>query len=196
MNFKKILILVFLIGIKFSIACDCPAFPPLTQSLFQKDNLRQLVFKGKVMKVGACDELAQCTFEVQELYFGKTTKYINAVFECSSDCSMNFAAGEEWIIYAEYIQIEKIKISFCSRSRKIDKANSTEVEQIAYGCSTEDELTFLREKIGIKGVAEENVTRTLAHSNEQPSAWQKVFLLGGSMLFMVIFLIVIKRFLK
>lgn len=196
MNFKKIILIVFFVGIKLCVACNCLAFPNLTKQLFEKNNLRQLVFKGRVMKVGECNDLAQCVFEVQELFFGKTTKYINAVFECSSDCSMNFSAGEEWIVYAEYIQLEKVKISFCSRSRVINKMNSEEVDMIAYGCSTANELNFLREKIGIKPLQEENITRDLAHSNELPSPLQKVFLLGGSIVFMVVFLLLVKRFLK
>jgi hypothetical protein len=71
MNFKKIILIVFFVGIKLCVACNCSAFPNLTKQLFEKNNLRQLVFKGRVMKVGECNDLAQCVFEVQELFFGK-----------------------------------------------------------------------------------------------------------------------------
>src|SRR4051812_17231517 len=83
MRFKNVLIILFFLAGKIILACDCAAFPPLTLSLFNKENPRQIVFKGKVLKVGDCDELATCTFEVQELYFGKSTKILEAVFECS-----------------------------------------------------------------------------------------------------------------
>ncbi|MBC7863132.1 MAG: hypothetical protein IAF38_09170, partial [Bacteroidia bacterium] len=159
MHLKKIILLVFFIGIKISVACDCPAFPPLTKELFDAKNLKQIVFKGMVMRNGECNTIASCVFEIQELYFGRSTKHLTAVYQCSGDCVMNFNPGEEWIIYGEYIQLEKIKISFCSRSRKIEKSNSDEVDAVGYGCTTAQEVSFLRDNLGIKKVHAEEVSR-------------------------------------
>jgi hypothetical protein len=187
--------LAFIFPFSF-LPCDCPGFPPMEKKFFETANARQLVFKGKVLTVGECNELATANFEVQELYLGKTQKHIKAVFDCSSDCALNFSPGEEWIVYAEYVQVEKIKITFCSRSRKINMSNTQEADMFAYGVSTAEEITFLREKIGLKELTPEEVSRELLHKNKMPSAWDKVFLLGGSIVAMVIFLIVVKKFIK
>lgn len=176
--------------------CDCPAFPPLGKDLIDYTNPKQVVFKGKVMSVGPCDELGTCSFEVQELYSGKSTRHITAVYDCSSSCMMNFAPGEEWIIYAEYLQVEKIKIEFCSRSRKIQKTNNEEIDRIAYGCSTSEELEWLRKNAGIKTIGEDNINRLLAHKNEKPSPAAKIVLLVVSIAVLSLFLIIFKKFLK
>jgi hypothetical protein len=194
------LIVFFLLLVFKSEGCNCVAFPPLTKALFESGNKKLIVFKGRVLSVGACKELGSVVFQVEELYSGKSTKQLNAVYDCSGStgegCMMTFNAGEEWIIYGEYLQLEKIKVEFCSRSRKILAADYADVDQIAYGIGAKDEIDWLRTNIGIKELTPDDPARALAHKNEKPDPMQKIWLLIVSIVALVIFMLLIKRFLK
>ena len=148
------------------------------------------------MSVGECRDLGTCVFQVDELYFGNTTKNIEAFYDCSTSCMMNFSVGEEWIIYGEYVQVEKIKVEFCSRSRKLLSSDFAEVDQIAYGLSAKDELAWLKNNLGVKELKAEKPTKALGHTNEQPNSNTKIILIAVSVAAMVMFLLLIKRFLK
>ena len=177
-------------------ACDCSAFPPLSKSIFRPENKKMIVFRGKVLNVGKCNKLSECNFEVEELFFGNTTKNITAFFDCESSCMMNFNPGEDWIIYGEYVQVEKIKIEFCSRSRKISGTVNEEIDNLAYGMSIADELIWLREKIGKKIIKPNNEQRLAGHRNEKPDPSTKIILILISIVAMVLFLIFSKKFFK
>lgn len=195
---KKILFLLLLLPLaQKNFACDCGAFPPLTNELFGK-NPKQIVFKGKVMSIGECNEIAACIFEVQELFDGKAAKHLTAVYDCSSSCQMNFNPGEEWIIYGEYLQLEKINIEFCSRSRKIDPGNNAyaESEKIAYGVTVQEELSWLSENLGKKTIRPDDQNKEAAHKNEKPSPVSKIILLLISVSVLVLIILGSKKFLK
>ena len=179
-----------------SFACDCGAQPTLSEKMFNPNNKKLIVFTGQVLKVGACNKLATCTFQVKELYFGNSKKILEAFFDCGSSCQMNFNPGEEWIIYGEYVQVEKIKIEACSRSRRLKQTNTIEAENIIYGMSTSDELDWLRKKIGTKNIKPNDEQKVAGHKNELPDAYTKALLLTGSIVGMVVFLLITKKIFK
>jgi hypothetical protein len=194
---RKILI-VFTCLFELSLnafACDCGKFNPLSKELFN-NNKKLIVFKGKVLNVSNCEKIATCNFDIDELFFGNSTKVITAFYDCQSDCSMNFNPGEEWIIYGEYVQLEKIKIEFCSRSRRINNDKNAYFENVTYGMSTSDELTWLRSNIGVKNIRQDIMQRDAGHRNEQPDTNTKIILLITSISVMVLFLIFSKRLFK
>jgi hypothetical protein len=194
---KKVLfLLIFFSQFNFFVnACDCGTFNPLSKEIF-KNNKKLIVFKGKVLNIGTCDKIASCNFEVSELFFGNSTKVITAFYDCESDCAMNFNPGEEWLIYGEYVQLEKIKIEFCSRSRKINNLASADFEKVSYGMNTTDELTWLRSNIGLKNTRQDIMQRDAGHRNEQPDTSTKIILIIVSISVMVLFLLFSKRFFK
>ena len=175
--------------------CDCGNFPLLTKELINK-NKKLIVFRGKVLNSGKCDKIATCNFEVSELFQGSATKVITAFYDCQSDCAMNFNPGEEWLIYGEYVQLEKIKVEFCSRSRKISGQLNGEFEKVTYGMSVAEELSWLQSNIGTKATRPDIMQREAGHRNEQPDTSTKIILLVVSISVMVIFLIFSKRFFK
>ena len=191
-----ILLFIFFLHSKIIFGCDCAAFPTLSKDLFNSVNKKSVVFRGKVINMGKCDKIAECTFEVQELFSGNASKNLIALFDCESSCMMNFNNGEEWIIYGEYVQLEKIKIEFCSRSRRINSTTNNEAENLTFGLSSTDELNWLRNNIGTKIIRPNEEHRTAAHRNEQPKPTTKIILITCSIVAMVLFLILSKRFFK
>lgn len=193
---KIFLFLIFYILITPAFACDCASFPPLKKELFS-GNTKQLVFRGKVMQVMGCKDIGTCIFEVNEVFNSKSRQHITAVYDCSSGaCQMNFAAGEEWLIYGEYVQVEKIKIEFCSRSRKISQVPNNESEKIAFGYSVSEELDWLRAQLGNVEIQPDDENRSLAHQNEKPAPTEKIILLVISMTAVITIILLTKKFLR
>jgi hypothetical protein len=197
-NMTRLFLSLIFIGVVSlrSAACDCGAFPPLTKEIFKTNNPKQVVFKGKVLSIAPCNELGECVFMVEALFSGTATRHLSAVYDCSSSCQMTFSPGEEWIIYGEYLQLEKIKIEFCSRSRKMNQLANTEADKIAYGLTSTEEFEWLKQNIGTKPLKESAVNHELAHKNEKPSPTTKIILLIVSMGFMAFFILFSRRFLK
>ena len=193
---KKILyLLIFVVASLTLFPCDCGSFPPLTKELIHA-NPKNIIFHGKVIRVEACQQLGTAIFEIEELFQGKFKKQITAVYDCSSSCQMNFNTGEEWIIYGEFIQVEKIKIEFCSRSRIIQKSNNEETDKIAFGYTAAEELQWLRDSVGLKPLDQDDFNRMMGHRNEKPSPTAKIFLLIISMAVVIAIILISKKFLR
>lgn len=193
---KLLLIFFFQLLITRSLACDCASFPPLNRELFSA-NSKLLVFRGRVNQVLDCNKIGTCNFEVTEVFSGHSRQHVFAVYDCSSlECQMNFVPGEEWLIYGEYIQVEKIKVEFCSRSRKISTVSNNESEKIAFGYSIPEELEWLRTHLGTHEIKPDNENRLLTHQNEKPSPLEKIILLIISMTSVIAIILLTKKFLR
>lgn len=193
---KQFISLFFQLFVGIVLACDCASFPPLKKELFTA-NPKQLVFRGKVMQVLDCNDIGTCIFEVNEIFSGKSKRHLTAVYDCSSEaCQMNFTPGEEWLVYGEYMQVEKIKIEFCSRSRKISATPNDESEKIAFGYTVAEELDWLRSSLGNSEIQPDDENRILAHRNEKPAPTEKIILLVISMAAVIGIILLTKKFLR
>lgn len=156
-----------------------------------------LIFRGSVKSIGTCNELNKAKFLVQDLYKGSSPREIEVLFDCSSDCAMNFAVGETWIIYSNYAQVGKPDVNMCSRSRKmIDNEIKIFTDYIPSDLSFNDEAEWLLKNLGRHDFLKENENEGLSHKNELPSPQRAIVLVAVSLAGMLLLYFILKRFLK
>jgi hypothetical protein len=192
-KFKSIVFLfIFSFFFLRSFACQCP----LTSLSKEECSKYDLIFKGRVVSVTECgSHLAEAVFETDELYKGNATKRFNVVFNCDEPCAVGFKAGEEWIIYTHYKQMNNAKMNWCSRSRKYFKVSKQDFYLSTYGNDYDDEVKFLRENLGIHRIIPDPVQGTL-NRNERPDTTQTIIYLVVSLLVMILFYWLFGRYFK
>lgn len=178
-----------------NLACQCESVPPLN---LQYVNSTQMIFRGSIFSVSKCNGgIAKANFKIYELFKGIATESIDIYFECSEECESKFKEGEQWIIYANYEQIGKPKIDFCSRSRKLIenevKIKSLYVEQ---DVSFEDELEFLEKNFEKKSFIKKNENAELSHRNIIPQGISRVVLIVISLLALLITYFLVQKKMK
>lgn len=131
-------------------------------------------------------------FEVQELYKGNATKEFKVLFECGVECAQKFNAGEEWIIYSRYKQLDNAKMDWCSRSRKFFKIDKQDFYAVTYGNDYYDEVKFLQEKLGVHRVLVEHKSQ-IDNRNERPNTNQTIVILLCSIASIVLFYYLFNR---
>lgn len=184
--------IIFFLRTLNAFACQCP----LTALGLEESNKYEVIFKGKVISVETCkDKFGTAIFEVEELYKGNASKKFTVLFECGVECAQEFSAGEEWIIYSRYKQIDKALMDWCSRSRKFFKNPKEDFYAVTYGNDYYDELKFLREKLGIHRllVLKESTTQ---NRNERPTANQTILMLVISISAILLFYWLFKKYFK
>jgi hypothetical protein len=102
---------------------------------------------------------------------------------------MNFANGEEWLIYASYTNFDQLNVHLCSHSRKYF---SVQAEDIYFTNATRtflEERNYLKAELGVQKLIIRNSLikqqSELKPHNDQPSNSNKVLLLVISVLVMV-----------
>jgi len=176
-------------------ACDCPPLPKLSKEYC---NQQHLIFKGVVKSIGNCNQINHVLFRVQELYKGSLPEETKVYFDCSGDCKMNFYPGETWIIYANFIQLNKPKLSVCSRSRKlVDNEIKVATNFISNDFNFNEEREWLMQNFGLHLLKknEEN-TKINTHRNQLPEREMSLLLIIVSLSGFVVLLFVVKKFLK
>lgn len=172
---------------KVSQACQCP-LTSLSQAELDKYDI---IFKGKIGDVKLNGKKSETLFTVDELYKGMVSKEFTLLFDNDDVCKLELRPGDEWIIYANYHQIDNAKLDFCSRSRKFIKNSKEDFFAETTGVSYDEELTFLREKLGLHKVLKENPNKAAENRNILPNSNQLIigFLcsLGGLFLFYWLF---------
>ncbi len=180
-------VLCFLLMTRLSQACQCP-LTSLSQAELDKYDI---IFKGKIDSVILQGKKSVAVFTVDELYKGMIAKEFTLLFDDEDVCKLELRPGDEWIIYANYHQIDNAKLDFCSRSRKYIKNIKEDFFAETTGVSYDEELTFLREKLGLHKVLKENPNKAVENRNILPSTNQMIigFLcsLGGLFLFYWLF---------
>ena len=178
-----------------AFSCDCPSIPKLTSEYCKQYNL---IFRGSVQKVATCKEINHATFLIQELYKGQSKREIELYFDCSSDCKMNFNAGETWIVYANFIQLNKPKVELCSRSRKlVDNEIKVATNFIASDLGFNEECDWLKQNLGIKTINPDDKIKTIdTHRNQLPEKEFSLTLILISFIFFLILILIINKKLK
>jgi hypothetical protein len=181
---KIVLVFLFLFGTltQTASACECPP-TELSEGELEK---YEIIFRGKVISVVDCEhKFGEAIFEVQELYKGNATLNFKVLFECSGNCAKKFNSGEEWIIYSRYKQIDNALMDWCSRSRKYFRNNNEDFYKVNYGNDYDDELKFLRDKLGVHRVLE--TKQVVQNRNIRPDSTQMLIVLLISIAAIVLF---------
>lgn len=194
-DLSVLMLSIALIFSKSIFSCDCPTTSKLTSEYCKKYNL---IFRGTVKKVSTCNEINHATFKVQELYSGAIKNEIDIYFDCSSECKMNFMSGETWIVYANYIQLNKPKVEFCSRSRKlVDNEIKVATNYIANDLGFNEECDWLKQNLGIKKTSQLDQIKTVdTHRNQLPEREFSLTLILISLTTMAVLIFLLKKILK
>lgn len=189
---KLFFLIVFLVVVTVSEACQCPV-----TILNEKEIAKyELIFKGKIKSVKLSEGVnSEAVFQVEELYKGNTTPEFKVLFDKSDECKIDLNAGEEWIIYTNYIQIDKAKLDFCSRSRKYIKNIKEDFFAVTTGISYDEELRYLQTNLGLHKLLKENLNK-VENRNKIPTQTEFIYILIFSLLGIILFYWLIRKFLK
>ncbi|MBX3165219.1 MAG: hypothetical protein KF900_12145 [Bacteroidetes bacterium] len=189
---KLVFTFLFLMFAYAGNACQCP----LTALSAEECNKYDIIFKGKILSVQDCgDKLGEAVFEVEELYKGAVAKEFKVLFNCNQECFQKFNAGEEWIIYSKYKQIDKAIMDWCSRSRKYFKNDKEDFYTVTYGNDYFDEVKFLRQTLGHHRTLA-NQPNLEANRNQLPNKTQFVVVLICSLAGIILFYRLFNKFFK
>ncbi|HLG03465.1 MAG TPA: hypothetical protein VI731_07700 [Bacteroidia bacterium] len=186
------LVLSVLFTLKGIAACDCPTDSVTIKSLDRYD----VIFQGKVVSVSGCDETAKVIFSVITLFKGKSYPETTLEFDCSSDCQMSFAPGEEWIIYAEYIRYGEGSVKFCSLSRKKPVAGEQDHFAQQQGMSYDSTIAFLKKNYGVQLLHEKKVRDQQHHELILPDRVQMLGYLAAGLVVIVLLYFIVKKVFK
>ena len=189
---KLFFLIVFLVVVTVSEACQCPV-----TILNEKEIAKyELIFKGKIKSVKLSEGAnSEAVFQVEELYKGNSTPEFKVLFDKLDECKIDLNAGEEWIIYTNYIQIDKAKLDFCSRSRKYIKNIKEDFYAVTTGISYDEELRYLQTSLGLHKLLKENLNK-VENRNQIPTQTEFIYILIFSILGIILFYWLIRKFLK
>ena len=191
-QFFKIYVILFLLFVKTSTACQCP----LTQLSKAECRKYELIFRGKVISVAPCkNKPGVALFEVQDLYKGNLPKQFQILFNCDEECASSFNVGEEWIIYTRFKQINNGLMDWCSRSRRFIKNEKEDFYAVTYGNSYDTEVKFLQDSLGLHRLMKEQPSN-LQHRNQLPTPTQTIIILICSILVIFLFYYLFNKFIK
>lgn len=172
-------------------ACQCP----LTKLGLEECNKYEIIFKGKVLSVKPCGQRpGEALFEIQELYKGNSSSSFKVLFACDGECATGFRAGEEWVIYSSYKQVDNAMMDWCSRSRKQFSNEKEDFYAVTYGNDYYDEVDFLRKNLGLHRMLKDRVVT--GERNRLPKPWETAVLFVSSLLVIVLFYWLFNRFFK
>ncbi len=188
----KAFLIFFVLLSAYAQACQCP---PTKLSLEECDKY-EIIFKGKIVSVKDCgNKFGEAIFEVEELYKGNATKQFEVLFECQVACAQQFYAGDEWIIYSKYKQLENAMMDWCSRSRKYIKNEKEDFYTLNYGNDYDDEVKFLREKLGNHRLLLQTTTR-VEERNKLPNTNEIILILISSIAAIILFYFLFNKLVK
>jgi hypothetical protein len=188
---KNLIIILLILSCKLSHACQCPI-----SSLTDKETGKyDIIFKGKIKSVKLNKEHSEAIFSIDELYKGLLAQDFKILFNDADACKIELRAGDEWIIYSNYHQIDNAKLDFCSRSRKFFKNSKEDFFAETTGISYEEELRYLQTNLGLHKLMKENPNR-VENRNIIPSSNQSIIIIICSILGLIFFYVLINKFFK
>lgn len=190
-----ILLLTFnlsLFSFNRSYACQCP----ITKLSLEECDKYDIIFRGRIVKDSLNNKKGEVLFEVSELYKGVVSGKFRLAYESGGDCAQDFMVGEEWIIYTSYKQANVGNMDWCSRSRKYFKNEKLDFYAVTYGNDYDDELKFLREKLGLHKPLESAEEKPDWAGNRIPTQTEFIIYLLLSIVGVVAFIYLTKKFLK
>lgn len=176
-------------------ACTCDENKlAFTQSYIAS---HQLIFRGKSMAVAQGTDYASAVFSVTQLFKGSCPKEVTLYFDKKSECSLKIAAGEDWLIYANFKQLQKPFAEYCSRCRKnvINTNKNVEVQYIKSDLTVDVECEKLQQQLGQQQFAKQSESDN-RHSNIIPGFWQRIILILLSVAGFAVIYLLLTRWLK
>ena len=139
----------------------------------------KLIFRGKTLSISLGEDFSKVTFIVTQLFKGRCSKEVDVYFDKKSACQLKFNTGEDWLIYADYQQIEKPFVAYCSRSRKnvINTNKNVEIQYIKSDLTVDAECENLQRQFGLQNFSSLEKEENNFHSNIIPSFWQRIVLI-------------------
>ena len=194
---KQRLIILFsafcLLPTAFCLACQCP----LTKLSIEECDKYGIIFRGRIIKDTLFElKKGEITFEISELYKGIVQSQFRVLFDSGDECAQVFSVGEEWIIYTNYKQANNAQMDWCSRSRKYFKNEKLDFYAVTYGNNYPDELKFLRDKLGPHKPLGAPEVKPDWQGNQLPTQMEFIIYLLLSIVGVIVFIYLTKRFLK
>ncbi len=183
----------FILHSSFIISCQCP----LTSLSLSECNKYSIIFRGRIVKDSLYEhKKGEVLFKITELYKGLAAEEFTVLFDSNNECAQVFSVGEEWIIYTDYKQATNAKMVWCSRSRKYFKNEKLDFYAVTYGCSYDEELKFLRGKLGLHKPLASLEKRPDWTGNQIPTQTEFVVYLLISIASVVLFIYLFKKYFK
>ncbi len=190
MNIAKYILLLVFLSYK-SFACQCP----LTALNETETNKYDIVFKGKITSVKLSKERSEALFTIQELYKGPVGETFTILFNDADECKLELQVGDEWIIYANFRQVNNAQLDFCSRSRKFFKNTKEDFFAVTTGISFDEEMTYLQTKLGLHTCLKTKPNMS-ENRNIIPNSWQFIVFIVCSIIGLIFFYWLVNKFLK
>jgi hypothetical protein len=196
-----------LLSVPKAFSCDCPNHPgKITRS---KSDSFDIIMRASVVLPFPCSGKESLTrFEGIELFKGKgVPKVLEITHDCASACRMPFDKGQEWLLYIKTDTAKnEYRVNYCERSR-MRFSDPREDNYTLYNEMTYDEeINWLRKNLlpayFIEPEQVESIIRqelTIIDQNRNirfASDTQKLLIVGGSFIFMIVLIWVIRKFLK
>jgi hypothetical protein len=171
-------------------ACKCAEHPELTKEYCKVYD---------IICLASVDSISSCTggysyayLHIDALFKGQSTRKLDLRYDCISDCQMNFARGEEWLIYAQYYKYGKAEINFCSRSRKKISSGDDYFEALNR-MTYINEIRFLNDTYGVQKIEEQAGGAIPERILIQPTAYWKLWLLLISLVVVYVIFYLVKK---
>ena len=176
-------------------ACNCDE----SKIAFSQNYIasHQLIFRGKTISLEKGQDYAMAHFSVTQIFKGSCPKEITVYYDNKNECSLKIGAGEDWLIYANFKQLQKPFVELCSRSRKnvVNTNKNVERQYIKSDLSIDAECEKLQEQLGLHNfsgqLADDN-----RHRNVIPDFTQRIILILLSVAGFVIIYLVLNKFFK
>jgi hypothetical protein len=138
-----------------------------------------LIFRGKTLSIATGEDFNKVTFVITQLFKGSCPKEIDVYFDKKGACQLKFNTGEDWLIYADFKQLQKPFVEYCSRSRKnvINTNKNVEIQYIKSDLTVDAECESLLEKLGQQKFSSMEKEENNFHRNIIPSFWQRIVLI-------------------
>ena len=160
-------------------------------------NSHQLVFRGKTVSLENGEDYAIAHFSVSQLFKGSCPKEITIYYDKKNECNLKIGAGEDWLIYANFKQLQKPFVEYCSRSRKnvINTNKNVERQYIKSDLSVDAECQKLQEQLGLHNFSAQ-MPDDNRHRNVIPTFWQRIILILLSIAGFIVIYFLLNKFLK
>ena|ERR1051326_3846690 len=197
MTFSRsaLLFILLLLAGKNIPACDCPDAKPLGKEFIRQNY--PVVFYGKVLSMGDHDGKFFVKFKVIEPYIGKLTEELEIV-DPNSDCSPGFGEGQEWLIYARYVEYGKPGTNICTPSRKFFSNEKDDFNVAVRKTTFSDDRELLRREFGVQPFFVKDAEQELLSKREliKPKGYGMVWMVLIGTFVLALFYYLFNKFFK
>lgn len=167
----------FIVASSFSQSCECDE----SKNAFSGHYISShgLIFRGKTVSIAEGEDFNKVTFVITQLFKGSCPKEIDLYFDKKGKCQLKFGTGEDWIIYANFIQMQKPFVEYCSRSRKnvIITNKNVEVQYAKTDLTVDAECEKLQQQLGTQNFSTQQKEENNLHTNIIPGFWERIGLI-------------------